>query len=83
MEFNVDIFVWRDGVLEDMISDFIFFRKFYDIFGCKNIESKEIKGKLKILLSEENGELFYEYLENVDEIQRLIKFILDKEIIRF
>lgn len=60
MEFNDDIFVWRDGVLEDMIWSFIFFIEFCDIFGCKNIESKEIKDKLKILISEENGELFYE-----------------------
>lgn len=38
---------------------------------------------MKTSLSEENGESFYEHLENADEIQRLIKFILDKEITRF
>lgn len=83
MESNDDTFVWRDGALEDMIRDSISPKKLYDILGCKNTESKEIKGKLKTSLSEKNGESFYEHLENADEIQRLIKFILDKEITRF
>lgn len=83
MESNEDTFVWRDGALEDMIRDSISPKKLYDILGCKNTESKEIKDKLKTSISEENGELFYEQLENAAEIQRLIKFILDKEITRF
>lgn len=83
MESNDDTFVWRDGALEDMIRDSISPKKLYDILGCKNTESKEIKDKLKTSISEKNGELFYEQLENAAEIQRLIKFILDKEITRF
>lgn len=83
MESNDDTFVWRDGALEDMIRSSISSTELCDILGCKNTESKEIKDKLKTSISEENGELFYEQLENAAEIQRLIKFILDKEITRF
>lgn len=78
-----DTFVWRDGALEDMIQSSISSTELCDILGCKNTESKEIKDKLKTSISEENGELLYEQLENAAEIQRLIKFILDKEITRF
>lgn len=78
-----DTFVWRDGALEDMIQSSISSTELCNILGCKNTESKEIKDKLKTSISEENGELFYEQLENAAEIQRLIKFILDKEITRF
>lgn len=51
--------------------------------GCRNTDNEEIKNKLKTSISEENRILFYEQLEKADEIQRLIKFILDKEITRF
>lgn len=78
-----DTFVWRDGALEDMIQSSISSTELCNILGCKNTESKEIKDKLKTSISEENGELLYEQLENAAEIQRLIKFILDKEITRF
>lgn len=78
-----DTFVWRDGALEDMIRSSISLEQLGKFLGCRNTDNEEIKNKLKTSISEENRQLFYEQLEKADEIQRLIKFILDKEITRF
>lgn len=76
-------FVWRNGALEDMIGSSISIEQLRNFLGCKITKNGEIKNKLKTSINEKNREAFYEELEKVDEIQRLIKFILDKEITRF
>lgn len=78
MESNDGTFVWRDGALEDMIRRSEYSQQICNTLGCQR-DNKDIKTTLKKTLSENVRKSFIIQLMEVDEIKRLVDFILNKE----